>query len=483
MKSAFHIIGLTFGKHGALCLSGIALIILMLLFGSCSSIEPPKIKVGVAEKVITPQNPVGVPMSGYARKGPSTGVHDDLYARSLVIEGEDGTSVALITLGIINLSVRYCDEIRAGINKETGIPEDNIVISCTHTHSGAAPYGKKQEEYGKYIMAQTTASVIEAWNSRVPGRIGTGAVEVLELGKNDRRMSYGGLHPDPEAGIIKVENAKGKLIGIAFIYGCHPSTLDLHNLEITEDWPYYSIIGIKEKVGEDVWVAYFQSAQGDVKVGYTAELSAVGADMGIRNFKYAEHKGRMMVEPVVSTLSGIVTSGSPVLDSVNSYADFPLRESYPMTHAEALQKQADAKEKLAEMEKKADTIGKRVLDQYKVDVFLANLAVGTARRVEEQENPKPLTMRRQAVRIGDTVIVTFPNEVFTEIGLKVKQQSPFEKTFVVGLASGHGGYIPTAAEFLEGGYASVMTGFSPKCEKVLIDTSRELISRLEYVEK
>ena len=92
-------------------------------------------------------------------------------------------------------------------------------------------------------------------------------------------------------------------------------------------------------------------------------------------------------------------------------------------------------------------------------------------------------MEQQAVRIGDTVFVTFPNEVFSEIGLRVKQQSPFEKTFVIGLAAGHGGYIPTAAEYIEGGYAADMTGFSPKCEQVLIDTSRELISRLEYIEK
>lgn len=471
------------GRFGAYCLSGLAILTLIVVLAGCSTVEAPKIKVGFGETVITPPNPVGVPMSGYRRNGPSTGVHDDLYARSFVIEGEDGTSVAMLTLGLINLSRRYCDEIRAGIAAKTNISEKNILISCTHTHSGPSINGDKQKEYRKYIIEQSTASIVEAWNGRIPGRLGTGSVEVLDLGKNDRRMSYGGLHPDPEAGIIKVEDAQGKLIGIAFIYGCHPSTLDLHNLEFTEDWPHYSIEGIKEKVGDDVWVAYFQSAQGDVKVGYTAELSAVGAEMGIRNFKFAEHKGRMMVEPVVSTLPKIVTSGSPVIDMTSKFADFPIRDSYPITHAEAKRRDKEAKEKLAEMEKKADTIGKRVLDSYRVDVFLTGLAVNRSRRIEENKNPKPLSMEQQAVRIGDTVFVTFPNEVFTEIGVKVKQQSPFEKTFIIGLASGHGGYIPTAAEFLEGGYAADMTGFSPKCEQVIIDTSKELISRLEYVEK
>jgi len=295
---------------------------------------------------------------------------------------------------------------------------------------------------------------------------------------NDRRMEYGGLHPDPEVGIIKAENAKGKLIGIAFIYGCHPSTLDLHNLEFTEDWPYFSIKGIKEMVGEDVWVAYFQSAQGDVKVGYTAELSAVGAEMGIRNFWYAEHKGNMMTWSVLEALGDIPTSGDLTIDASNGYYDFPLRDSYPMTAKEAEKLDNDARAKLAEMEKISDKIGKRVLDKYKVEVFLTDLQLGCARWVEEHPNPEPLRMFRQAIRIGDAVFVTFPCEVFSEIGLAVKNRSPVEKTFIIGLASGHGGYMPTAQEYLEGGYAAVMTRYSPDCERVLVDTSLELIGKI-----
>ena len=131
------------------------------------------------------------------------------------------------------------------------------------------------------------------------------------------------------------------------------------------------------------------------------------------------------------------------------------------------------------MEGKTDTLGKRVLDRYRVDVFLTGLALDCAGWVENNPDPEPLSMEQQAVRIGDTVFVTFPNEVFSEIGLKVKKQSPFEKTFIIGLTSGHGDYIPTADEFPEGGYAVVRTRFSPKCENVCIDASLELIGRIK----
>lgn len=83
-----------------------------------------------------------------------------------------------------------------------------------------------------------------------------------------------------------------------------------------------------------------------------------------------------------------------------------------------------------------------------------------------------------AILIGDAALVTFPAEVFSEIGLKVKQQSPYDKTFVIGIAGGHSGYIPTKEEFLEDGYAVLASRYAPECEQVCIDASLELIERL-----
>ena len=93
-----------------------------------------EVKVGVGETIITA--PIGTAMAGYARTKPSDGVHDELHARSLVIEGADGTTVVFMTLAIVNISRNLFDQIRNGVNKETGIPVENIMLSCTHTHSG-----------------------------------------------------------------------------------------------------------------------------------------------------------------------------------------------------------------------------------------------------------------------------------------------------------------------------------------------------------
>jgi len=478
--------------------------LVMLIVLGCSG-DPSKIKVGVGETIITPPNPVGVPMSGYDRgTNTSTGTHDDLHARSIVVEGEDGTSVAMITVAVVNMREQTMDNIRTGVEKQTGIPFKNIVISSTHTHSGPA---LSDSSYVKFLIEKTIESAVKAWKGRVPGKIGVGSMEIFGLAMNDRRMDFGGMPADPEAAVIKIENADGKLMGVFFNYGCHPSALDLHNLKFTEDWPYFSIKGIKEKVGQGVVVGYFQSAQGDAKVGYNAELSAVGAYMqGVRSFEYAEKKGLVMTDAVLKLLPSIQTSGDIKVRAAYDKFKVPRRINFPYTHAEAVKWQAQAQKTLAEKEKLvlsyprnaeewqkfqvqareiANTeqiyskIGPRALDKYKVDLWLATQAVSQSLRIAEQaKNPTPFLMPMQAVRFGNSVFATFPAEVFTEIGVAVKKASPYENTFILGVAGGFNGYIATAAEFIEGGYAVNGSPYAPQAEQVIINSSIDLIKRL-----
>ncbi len=482
-------------------------ILAFVLVAICFGVSA-KIKVGVGQTIITPLNPVGKAMAGYDRgTSLSTGVHDDLHARSIVVEGDDGTASAMITIAIVNMTEPIMDSIRSGVSRNTGIPFKNILISATHTHS-APTMGSIDGEYAQFFIKRSIESAVNAWKSRVYGKIGTGSIDVIGLAFNDRRMEYGGLAPDPEAGIIKIENEAGKLLGVFFNYGCHPSTMDLHNLQFTEDWPFFSIQGIKQKVGKDVIVGYFQSAQGDAKVGYGAELSAIGAYMqGVRTFANAENKGRLMTDAVLKVLPSIKTSNSMQIRVAYDKFKIPLRTTYPYTQAEALawqqraQKTFDEKQKLvmayptdsASLEEYQEaarklvangqigtTIGPRTLDKYKADLWLANQAVTQSKRIEAlPKDLAPLSMPMQAIRLGNSVFVTFPCEVFTEIGLAVKKRSPLENTYVIGVAGGFYGYIATAAEYIEGGYAVNGSPYAPQAEQVIIESALTLINRVK----
>jgi len=467
------------GGRGFICTCTAVFALVLSCLPGCS---PPKtetrgVKVGFGETVITPRE--NLQMGGFARSQVATGVHDDLHARSIVVEGGDGTVVVMTALSLVGIGRPYIERIRKAVNEETGIPEENILISCTHTHSGPR-VSKAGEEYQRFLVERAVESVVRAWNNRFPARIGAGAAKVMELGRNRRRLLYGGLHPDPEVGILKIEDSSGRLRGVLFNYGCHPSALDWRNTLYSEDWPYYAIEGIKDGVGGDVWTAYFQSAEGDINVGYSAELSAVGAQMPIRNYEYIEWKGTQMARAVLDALPSVKTSGNPVVRMVTGFFEYPLRDTFPVSLEQAEREAAAAKRRLEEFEREGRLLDTRLHDRLRVAVFQTGQRLDTARRFYgNKEHGGSVSIEQQAVRIGDAVFVAVPGEIFSEIGLKIKEASPFEKTFVIGLSNGYGGYLPTAKEFVEGDYEVDGCRYSPRAEKVCVDSSLELIGRLE----
>ena len=58
-------------------------------------------------------------------------------------------------------------------------------------------------------------------------------------------------------------------------------------------------------------------------------------------------------------------------------------------------------------------------------------------------SPDDVSVILQAIRIGDLGIASIPFEVFTEIGLEIKEKSPLAKSFTIELANGSYGYLPT----------------------------------------
>ncbi|MCE5252159.1 neutral/alkaline non-lysosomal ceramidase N-terminal domain-containing protein [bacterium] len=471
-------------------------VMVIALLACCAekTVQTPSLKVGVGETIITPAGPFQ--MDGFARSQVSTGVHDDLYARSLVIEDSKGTAIVMMTVALVAVPREDFAVIRQGITDKTGIPPNNIMISATHTHSGprlrqgnvsvagavlsssAEQSRESIEVYHKLLIDRCIESAVTAWENRVPGRIGVASTTVLELGRNRRTLLYGGLHPDPEVGLIKIEDAAGKLLGIAFNYGCHPSTLDWKNTLFTEDWPYFAIRGIKKTFGEQVWAAFFQSCAGDIGVGYSPELSAVGVDMPVRNYWYAEVKGNQMAAAVRKALPAIVTDGDIGLAAACGTFEYPLREEYPVALDKAKRDADSATKILAELEKKTELAGTRIIDEAKVAVFQTTQRLNSAKRFYEPNRPASRTIEHQCFRIGDAIFVSVPDEVFSEIGVAIKEQSAFEKTFVIALTNGYRGYLPSAREFIEGDYEVDGSVYSPKAEKVCIEACLDMIGRV-----
>ena len=54
--------------------------------------------------------------------------------------------------------------------------------------------------------------------------------------------------------------------------------------------------------------------------------------------------------------------------------------------------------------------------------------------------------------MGDLAIVTAPGEIFNQIGVQIKKDSPFKHTWFVSCANGSIGYVPIPEAYAEGGY-------------------------------
>src|SRR5436190_23295805 len=89
-------------------------------------------RAGAATSDITP--PLGNPIVGGFVPFPATHVHDELHARCLVLD--DGkTKLVLVVCDLLGIDRLVSDEARDLIQKDLGIPIENVLISATHTHS------------------------------------------------------------------------------------------------------------------------------------------------------------------------------------------------------------------------------------------------------------------------------------------------------------------------------------------------------------
>src|SRR3954466_10554307 len=122
-------------KTAARCLSLLFTSSLSLLFSGCEHTGPsdPGLKIGAAEIDITP--PVGHRMAGYFDERLSTGVHDPLKAKAIIIQ-QGQEKVAMVFCDLVGFALSVTTNARAQASHLTGIPVTNIVICATHSHTG-----------------------------------------------------------------------------------------------------------------------------------------------------------------------------------------------------------------------------------------------------------------------------------------------------------------------------------------------------------
>jgi hypothetical protein len=96
----------------------------------------------------------------------------------------------------------------------------------------------------------------------------------------------------------------------------------------------------------------------------------------------------------------------------------------------------------------------------------------------ESAGSDSISIEIQGIKIGDFVLITCPGEMFAEIGLNIKEKSPYEFTFVSGNSNGNNYYLPTADAFKGWAYEDFYCFVAPEWQKIFEKKALEIIKRL-----
>jgi len=390
------------------------------------------------------------------------GVHDDLYAKALVLDDGD-QKLAMIIADLGGTTTDFTSRIRDLVEKRTNILKENILVAATHTHTGPTAYAKRTVDDWPYdeclsnVYARKVASSAYMANDNLrEARFGVGSGYVEGVAAN-RRDPKGPT--DPEVGILRFDESVGSLYSVLINFTCHPTVVRVTKY-ISKDFPHYALRVAEKVKGEDVIAIFTNGAEGNQSTRHTRRETT---------FREADRLGTMLGAEALKTLEKIETTDEVSLRVSSEMIDFPLRKKFSVEEATKLwEKRVKEFEKYKgqKMSGKARTA--------MINVLGAEHALRLA-----QSDIKEVKAEMQAIAINDTILIGIPGELFVEFGLEIKKNSPFKHTYLIGLANETVGYIPTPKAFKEGGYEVGGAPIAPESGALIVKTALNLADKLK----
>lgn len=433
------------------CLLGLAI--------SLPAAEPPALKAGAAAVDITPEQfPMNMPggfSSNLAEKA-----HDPFYARALVLN-DGGTTLAMVVVDNLGAGPDVLDEAKKIASDKTGIPMENMMISSTHTHSGPSLNTRSEASaayYQKFVNG-VSGSIIQAHANLKPAAMGAAAQALPDevfnrrwyvkdgkmppnpFGRFDRVKTNPGTSPevidrpagptDPDITILSIQDAKRKPLALYANYSLH-----------------YVGGAPKGEMSADYFGEFARLMPSRIKgeEGFVAMMSN-GTSGDINNIPFG------VVRPPREPFEQIRIVAQKSADTAwRAYQK--IRKHTPSARLGMLQREVTLKYRKPAAQEVAEARAILAIKDKEAIAQLPRLAQNYARNVvSTAENPEEsVTVKIQAICIGDFAVCAIPFEVFVEIGLDLKKRSPFPQTMVVGLANGRHGYLPTLEQHSLGGY-------------------------------
>jgi len=346
---------------------------------------------GFGKAIITPKMKVW--MAGFdPGQRRSAGVHDDLFARALVLkQGEE--KLALVSLDLIGLNREDIEKYKSLVQ---GFRPDQILIACTHTHSGPdtmgvwglIPFARgNNPEYMKQIGQGIVSAIKEAEASLKPAEMWTTVYQMnpsLMFNKRDTKDK------DDTMGIMVFLDSEGITIATLINLTGHPEVMWKRNRLISADYP-----GVVYKLVEKKY--------GGGAIFFNGALGAL-VSPNVENPE-AEHSWAELDD-----------FGSRVANEVDRGMGLLVKENQPFI-----------RHKMSLIQPKVSN-----------DIYALGVEFGLFER--KAYEGRTLITEVNLIEIGTAQIVTFPGEAYPKQGLKIRSYQK-RNSFQFGLADDELAYI------------------------------------------
>ncbi len=388
-------------------------------------------------------------LDGYlndTRQKPGTGVHDDPLAVLLLVE-EKGVRALFVGIDVCLVSLSRTRGMRRQLCELLGLRDELLVVSAVHSHS--CPNGLRD---GSLIKGETpgyadyVGGLVVQAASRLPGQLSEAVPQILRThvrgwysNRNDKDKPF-----DDEAFVLAFTDAAGRVVAAMQNFNCHATVVGPHNTLVSSDLQG----AVRARLAD--WL-------GVVPYAFTG----ASGDLGNRQFRRGNDFAELA--RVSCGVAGELMGGEfgPVSMEGLDVREFVYQVDYDNEKywPDYERQLGEARAVLADEGASADAKKLAVTEVSKLGAKLKVSRVAF-----------PIVMR--VIEMGDVVFVTFPGELGSALGMRIKAMFAGKTCIVIGYANDAQGYfIPKQDWGL--GYESFVTQLPPGGIETVLDAFEE----------
>ena len=463
-----------------------------------------KIKIGWSEVDITPKKGTKINLAGQFFERITDEVESPITVTAFALESGDDQLV-MVSCDLVSVGVNLCRMVKENVAAKTDLAPEKIIISAIHTHTSydykrtgclseklsvtqrvdsktsvlttmVPPEMAYQplvsnekcfngEEALNFLVEKVTEAVITAWNNRKPayyqnafGRAAVGMCRRVCYDDGSAKMwgdtnlaNFDALEGGNDSGIelIYTFDENKQLSGVIANIAC-PAQVVEHRSYISSDYWGKVKANLRAKYGEHIQVLGLCSAAGDQcprDMIRWVEPEGYIDDPNIKRKEVLERRA----DPSMFDVSGLKLVGKRISNEIISvYEELgdDFKDEGLLIHETVTLSLPLRKVTIAEYEHAIEMIerfveknrGRRISFE---DNAAMHVYSGTIRRYEIQQGINTFDTEIHIVRFGDIAIASNPFELFLDYGNQIRARSKAKQTFLVQLACGSAGYLPT----------------------------------------